>query len=1328
MKRKESTLEEENQNKKVAGLGGLEEFTQFYNTAKGKEKKSRKEKKESGNQRGNDSSQGNQGKRGLQEFQDFFKSAKEKKSTSKKEYENQKGNEDSSKSGFEEFISSEIPKENPRLNRRRRNNKRDPSEYQRIEEKHPFEDYEIFFQQKPPKPVPKSSPYYLLDEKSKRFYDLTKILNEKLEVSNLEEFFELLKITKSIQEKEVLSVFIKVVQNEPLFIPKIETVIHDLYNKFSISLVDWGENFIKIYFENNNTTHIIQTLLQLLANYFQKNNNLEIYQIFDLLITLYLEVEDPNMTKDIISILSSGIFRYDIMAKIYKSLKFIQKQVPEHNYSLIFGDYSKFLNHKNANRLVNIFTFYLDEFLNFLRIEKKENDVRKPYQKEVNPNENTNEFTFFYLTLMHLIEIYEKEPYDYNIFLNILSYYFNRIYECYFPNRYPNQLEYLNNISLFLIKNLEKQPSVLSLSKFATFMSIEPLNFDQSVKFWKILNENDFQKDDEYYNSIDLLLKSYQNLRKMDHLFNHFFSLEKFNFDLLKDEKFRRFLFYSFQRIPVLQSTNILKFMIENFKDLDFIYVLISQYLFSIKLNMNNYNEINLILNDLLKNKIIPKLKELKYNYSFYQLYYSIIKLIKESEEFSSDIYTFKDPSYIIEDGINYENLLNDENSSLPFKGILCYLLILRLNQLSQQINIRKYNLITSSNNNESELVQLNEIFIKYFNILEEEFYKNFNQEKTKNWNVIIENITLENYFSVLWNLFSHNFILFTNHIDKKGLRKLIEFLLKKMTFLNKETFDLLVIKESIGEAILKSMKDFIPNFDDSIFKQIEMDFDYEEISKNYEKKEIENPIFKLIHTFPINYFSVEEYKKLFISTVIYDMNSNQTEDFKKNIHYFLNYSYQIRFVATESLIRYLLNHYTPLGLLLVQKTFNFSTKWPILYKIFKKFIREYKEKKEDKTLEIILSFISSFISKKKSDDTKFTKRIKRFEKHIELPENPKLKTSIYLNYLLFHKSEKSIENFKFKHLTEEILNTKLDESEIKIIIESAKEIQLNPNDLQETLFKNGYFEKSSFLIFLNNLPIEEFNKNLKELIYKVMEDVNEKKLEFLKVYTESKHFTDITRLLKLFSFLIANLKNEQIGVFCLEFINKYISRKTVRNFNLVFTILVGCIDNRIKPGFQLFISCVNLIRTILSANLLKRRHFYMIEMALIRLLDKLIVIYKRDSPFLNLLKVYGNIYDILKTGYTYRYALERVVYDFVVYFGEYDKRALKQRNENENSTATIAQEIYRYLKTRIIHVIPFLKRSLIIKRFRSTKEDQIMKSIYSELEEEAAKEVKPIN
>jgi hypothetical protein len=88
------------------------------------------------------------------------------------------------------------------------------------------------------------------------------------------------------------------------------------------------------------------------------------------------------------------------------------------------------------------------------------------------------------------------------------------------------------------------------------------------------------------------------------------------------------------------------------------------------------------------------------------------------------------------------------------------------MNEISKQLNIRKFNLITSSeelqDNSEKckkEIQYLSTWYKEYFNILESEFSstKELHSTQELSWNGLVEDISKENYVAILWKLFTTN-------------------------------------------------------------------------------------------------------------------------------------------------------------------------------------------------------------------------------------------------------------------------------------------------------------------------------------------------------------------------------------------------------------------------------------------------------------------------------------------------------------------------------------------------------------------------------------------
>jgi len=89
------------------------------------------------------------------------------------------------------------------------------------------------------------------------------------------------------------------------------------------------------------------------------------------------------------------------------------------------------------------------------------------------------------------------------------------------------------------------------------------------------------------------------------------------------------------------------------------------------------------------------------------------------------------------------------------------------MNEISKQLNIRKHNLITSSESLQdvsskecqSEIEYLTKWYQKYFDILENEFSNsvNFYSSESLTWDGLIETVNEENYIAILWKLFTTN-------------------------------------------------------------------------------------------------------------------------------------------------------------------------------------------------------------------------------------------------------------------------------------------------------------------------------------------------------------------------------------------------------------------------------------------------------------------------------------------------------------------------------------------------------------------------------------------
>jgi hypothetical protein len=112
------------------------------------------------------------------------------------------------------------------------------------------------------------------------------------------------------------------------------------------------------------------------------------------------------------------------------------------------------------------------------------------------------------------------------------------------------------------------------------------------------------------------------------------------------------------------------------------------------------------------------------------------------------------------------------------------------MKEISKQMNIRKFNLISSSeelqDNSEKcqkEINYLSMWYKKYFNILESEFSstKEFHSTQDLSWNGLMEDISKESYVAILWKLFTSNIRVLGEFISKESFEYFVKFLLKRI-------------------------------------------------------------------------------------------------------------------------------------------------------------------------------------------------------------------------------------------------------------------------------------------------------------------------------------------------------------------------------------------------------------------------------------------------------------------------------------------------------------------------------------------------------------------
>eukprot|EP01080_Neovahlkampfia_damariscottae_P007621 gene7621-11944_t len=618
----------------------------------------------------------------------------------------------------------------------------------------------------------------------------------------------------------------------------IDEFIPSLISSFSITSLDLVEKF----------QTILDLSLKLLKSQYDKILEKEelyksVMNLVDSLFLLYCKTSLESIRVSVKSILSTGIFHCDIerfnhdMYFVFSQEEKIVFDPKSCDSSYFLSTFMKTFSYSNDKAVTELVDFILLEYTTHYRAFneqlKKQNIQFRSYSS------HKMDVLFFNIFLEACIQAQKKYKSQPLLLTKVIKVLIVKKLSLSIQHN-----EKFNTFTKYLVDKMsEFSPnSQETLNLVSIFGDLLRINHDFSSTFLDQVMRIIFQMNENSINSPEMnqffivFLKNYVAYRRLDTFIEGYAfgttKLKKPTDSILKSETFRKKLFEEFSKLPGGQIIQIFELFIkiittrieedEKLKKSNVIPLILCPFItfiFSIKLRDINYKSISGLANETNEKIVYPILKKLMKDIkkdnqflfsSVLQLYYACKKIITDSEEFSSEVYTFKTFKIQKSDAIiqindekkfrfdtfnkneSLSEFMKNETVSLSAKVVLCHIIYLRMNEISKQLNIRKHNLITSSENLQDvsskeckdEIEYLTNWYHKYFNILEMEFSNTVNlfSSEVLTWNGLIETVTEENYVAILWKLFTTNIRVLGDFISKENFFQFTKFLLKRLT------------------------------------------------------------------------------------------------------------------------------------------------------------------------------------------------------------------------------------------------------------------------------------------------------------------------------------------------------------------------------------------------------------------------------------------------------------------------------------------------------------------------------------------------------------------
>ncbi|KAL0488236.1 hypothetical protein AKO1_008904 [Acrasis kona] len=215
---------------------------------------------------------------------------------------------------------------------------------------------------------------------------------------------------------------------------------------------------------------------------------------------------------------------------------------------------------------------------------------------------------------------------------------------------------------------------------------------------------------------------------------------------------------------------------------------------FNVIINESNFSQLENMSKSTTSTIVKPLLKQM--NAINVQLYYAMSSLIKRTEEFSSDIFSFKPlrgngHKYLIDfrdgSGMTLQEMIdmNNKTSSggYKLKAIQSFIIFQRLYTFNQQLMI--------SRGIGEESNHLRDGFENLFNHIRLEFTRESQTCSAEaleraNWNGYIENVQDQpSYVVMLWYLVTHNFSQLVPYLSESHFENIIDFLIVQRSVTN---------------------------------------------------------------------------------------------------------------------------------------------------------------------------------------------------------------------------------------------------------------------------------------------------------------------------------------------------------------------------------------------------------------------------------------------------------------------------------------------------------------------------------------------------------------